>query len=119
MIDQNDTTNAIAADQAARANPLFRKFTLDAPVMLGDSELIAAGTEITVRLPGSGELRGLTLMGLSQLDVIQLATLAPRITTPIIAKGAVMHPADLMQLGGEVMDFLLPKAAKAEASLQA
>ncbi len=119
MIDQNDTTNALAAEQAARANPLLRKFTLDAPVMLGDSILIPAGTEVTVRKPGSGELRGLTLMGLSQLDVIQLATLAPRITMPVIAKGAVMDPADLMQLGGEVMDFLLPKAAKEAASLQA
>ena len=120
MIDQNDTTNAIAADQAARENPLFRGFTLDEDVMLGDSVLIAKGTKIAVRKPGSGELRGLNLMGLSQLDVIMLGTLAPRITTPIIAKGAVMDPADLMQFGGEVMDFLLPKAAKAEAaSLQA
>lgn len=119
MIDQNDTTNAIATDQVARDNPLFRTFTLDAPVMLGDAVLIQAGTTIQVRKPGSGELRGLTLMGLSQLDVIQLATLAPRITTPVIAKGAVMDPADLMQLGGEVMDFLLPKAAKEAASLQA
>lgn len=96
-------------------NPTVREFTLDGHVTSGDTVLIPAGTKITVRKPGSGELRGLTLMALSQLDVTALHTLAPRITNPPIAKGAVMDPADLMQFGGEVMDFLLPKAAKAMA----
>ncbi|WP_309692026.1 phage tail assembly protein [Sphingomonas sp. SORGH_AS_0870] len=99
----------------ATTNPALRTFTLDEAVKSGDTVLIPAGTVITVRKPGSGELRGLTLMALSQLDVTALHTLAPRITTPPIAKGAVMDPADLMQFGGEVMDFLLPKAAKAMA----
>ncbi len=98
--------------------PAIRKFTLDYPVISGTNTLIEAGAEITVRKPGSGELRGLTLMALSQLDVAALETLAPRITTPVIPKGAVMDPADLMQFGGEVMDFLLPKAAKAQAASQ-
>lgn len=106
-------------DQTNEDAPLFRSFTLDAAVTLGGAVLIAAGTDVQVRKPGSGELRGLTLMGLSQLDVGQLEQLAPRITTPTIVKGAVMDPADLMQFGGEVMDFLLPKAAKAAASPQA
>lgn len=93
-----------------------RKFALDYPVTLDGQELIAAGTEITVRKPNSGELRGLTLMGLSQLDIGQLEQLAPRITMPPIVKGAQMDPADLMQFGGEVMDFLLPKGAKSTDS---
>lgn len=99
--------------------PLVRSFTNDEPVMFGGNVLIPAGTEIMVRKPGSGELRGLKLTELIQLDVASLETLAPRITTPIIMKGAILDPADLMQFGGEVMDFLLPKAAKESVSPQA
>lgn len=91
-------------------------FTLDHDVMLGGAVSIAKGTAITVRKPHGGELRGLTLVALSQLDVDSLYTLAPRITTPVIHKNAFMDPADLMQFGSEVMDFLLPTAAKPVAS---
>lgn len=95
----------------------IRRFTLDGNVMVGDQVLIAAGTEITVRKPHSGELRnGITLMALSQLDVNALHELLPRITMPVIHKNATLDPADLMQFGGEVMDFLLPTAAKQAAS---
>jgi hypothetical protein len=93
-------------------SPAQRSFTTEAPIMLGDKELIAKGTRIHVRKPGSGELRGLQLQSLFQLDVLQLESLAPRITTPMIHKGATMDPADLMQFGAEVLDFLLPQAAK-------
>ena len=101
---------------AADAAPMIRRFTLDENVMIGDQVHLPTGTEITVRKPGSGELRGLTLMALSQLDVTALHELAPRITSPVILKNCTMDPADLMQFGGEVMDFLLPKAAKQAAS---
>lgn len=104
------------ADQTT--NAAIRTFTLDEAVTSGGKTLIDAGTEIQVRKPGSGELRGLTLMALSQLDVSALETLAPRITTPVIPKGSTMAPADLMQFGGEVMDFLLPRAAKEKAASQ-
>lgn len=96
--------------------PKVRRFTLDFDVKLGDQVLITAGTEVTVRKPGSSELRGLTLGALSQLDVNALHELAPRITSPVIHKNAMMDPADLMQLGAEVMDFLLPTAVKPAAS---
>lgn len=96
----------------------FRSFTLDADIKVGEQILHPAGTEITVRKPGSGELRGLTLTALIQLDYAALEALAPRITTPILHKPhvAAMDPADIMQFGTEVMDFLLPKSAKAAAS---
>ncbi|HEX8583048.1 MAG TPA: phage tail assembly protein [Allosphingosinicella sp.] len=107
--------------EATPAQPAYRSFTLDHDICVGDRVVQPAGTEIKVRKPGAGELRGLTLMALSQLDYTSLETLAPRITTPTLQKHdvAAMDPADFMQLGGEVMDFLLPKAAKAEASRQA
>jgi hypothetical protein len=100
--------------------PKVRTFKLDFDIRVSDQVAFPAGTEIQVRKPGSGELRGLTLMALSQLDYASLETLAPRITTPVLHKAhvAAMDPADLMQLGGEVMDFLLPTAAKQAASPQ-
>lgn len=97
--------------------PTIRTVTLDFPLARGEETV----KTVQVRKPGSGELRGLTLMALSQLDYAALETLLPRITTPILHKTDVarLDPADLMQLGGEVMDFLLPKAAKEAASPQA
>lgn len=114
MSDQPPTADAANA-------ATFREFTLDFDIKVGNRVAHAAGTTIRVRKPGAGELRGVTLMALSQLDYGALETITPRITTPTLQKHeiAVMDPADLMQLGGEVMDFLLPKAAKAEASQQA
>lgn len=96
------------------AVPILRSVTLDTPLARGD-ETIAV---VQVRKPGAGELRGLTLMALSQLDYAALESLLPRITMPILHKADIarLDPADLMQLGGEVMDFLLPRAAKETAS---
>lgn len=96
------------------ADAVFANVTLDVPIERGETTI----TEVKVRKPNSGELRGLTLMALSQLDYGALEQLLPRITQPILTKAEIgrLDPADLMQLGGEVMDFLLPKAAKAEAS---
>jgi len=88
-------------------------FTLDAPVTVTGTTVIDAGTRITLRRPGSGELRGLHVSALLNGDVSELLTLAPRISTPPIPKGADLDPADLTQLAGEVVDFLLPRAAKA------
>jgi len=89
--------------------------TLDVPLDRPGAEPIAT---VHVRKPNAGELRGLTLMALSQLDYGALETLLPRITMPVLHKADIarLDPADLMQLGGEVMDFLLPKAAKEAVS---
>lgn len=105
----------------ADVTPLFRSFKLDFDIAPGGTIAFPKGTEITVRKPGSGELRGLSLTALLQLEYTALETLAPRITAPVLHKHHVMamDPADTMQFGSEVMDFLLPSAAKAEAYPQA
>ena len=58
------------------------------------------------------------LSALLNLDYGALETLLPRITIPPLTKPevAALDPSDLIQLGSEVMDFLLPKAAKAALS---
>ena len=92
----------------------LRTITLHFPLTIGNDTV----ETIHVRKPASGELRGTTMMALSQLDYAALETLLPRITTPVLTKHdiAKLDPADFMQLGGEVMDFLLPKSAKATDS---
>ncbi|WP_375292454.1 phage tail assembly protein [Sphingomonas melonis] len=103
------------ATAALASSSSLATVTLDVPLSRGDAEPIAT---VTVRKPNSGELRGLTLMALAQLDYTTLETLLPRITMPILHKADIarLDPADLMQLGGEVMDFLLPQKAKAAVS---
>ena len=93
---------------------VVRTVTLDVPLARGEQTIAT----IQIRKPKSGELRGLTLLALHQLDYNALENLLPRITIPPLHKGeiAALDPADLTQLGSEVMDFLLPKAAKPEAS---
>lgn len=105
---------AIAA-AALASTAIVRTVTLDSPLSRGEADSI---TTVQVRKPNAGELRGLTLMALSQLDYGALETLLPRITSPILHKADIarLDLADLMQLGGEVMDFLLPKAAKEAVS---
>lgn len=89
---------------------------LDVPFMRGDAEI----SEVLIRKPKSGELRGLTMQALAQLDYGTLEILLPRITTPMLTKAEIgnLDPADMMQCGGEVMDFLLPKAAKPASPAQ-
>ncbi|KQO07866.1 phage tail assembly protein [Sphingomonas sp. Leaf242] len=92
----------------------LRIVTFDFPLKVGNATI----ESVQVRKPASGELRGTTMMALSQLDYTALETLLPRITTPQLTKHDIgqLDPADFMQLGGEVMDFLLPKSAKDAAS---
>lgn len=105
------------ATETANDGPVYRSFTLDYPIRLNGQVVHAAGTEIKVRKPGSGELRGLQLQSLYQLDVASLELLGPRITSPRLEKPhmAALDPSDMMQFGAEVMDFLLPKAARPDS----
>lgn len=87
--------------------------TLDTPIKRGDTEI----TAITLRKPTSGELRGLSLSELLQMDVTALCKLMPRISSPMLTDNDVssLDPADLVQLGAVAAGFLLPKAAQPEA----
>lgn len=91
--------------------------TLDEPLTRGDQKI----TAIEVRKPNTGALRGLSLVDVLRMDVDALKTVLPRITTPTLTTQDVlnMDPADLLKLGVKVSDFLLSKAEKEEASLDA
>lgn len=87
--------------------------TLDEPIKREGGDI----TSVEVRRPNSGELRGLSLSDLLNTDVDSLIKLLPRITQPTLIEAELkkLNPADLVQLGGAVVNFLAPKAVLAES----
>lgn len=77
--------------------------TLSKPITHGDQTI----TTLTLRKPAAGELRGLKLMDVMQMDVNSLGVLLPRIAQPTITKADVdaMDLADLTEIGVEVVGF--------------
>ena len=93
--------------------PVIKPITLEEPIKRGDTEI----TEIQIRKPKVGELRGVSLSQLMQMDVSELTKIMPRITQPTLTAEEIqnMDPADLIQVAIEVAYFLLPKALKTES----
>jgi hypothetical protein len=90
---------------------------LDTPIKRGSSEI----TSITLRKPSSGELRGVQLVELLNMDVASLIKVIPRISSPALTapEASGMDPADLLAIGSKVAGFLLQKSVKTAASLAA
>lgn len=91
--------------------------TLDTPIIRGKTSI----DSLTLRKPQSGELRGVHLVDLLNLDVASLLKVLPRITSPGITapEAAGMDPADLLACGNKVAHFLLQRSVKTDASLVA
>lgn len=87
--------------------PTPNTITLETPIKRGDQTIGA----ISLRKPNAGELRGLNLTDLLQMDVVALQRVLPRISSPMLTEADVsgMDPADLVQCGATVMGFLLLK----------
>ena len=78
---------------------------LSAPLKIGEAEI----TEVIVRKPGSGELRGVKLQSLMVSDVDELYKVLPRVTIPNLMPHELdkVEPCDLVQLSGALLTFLL------------
>ncbi|MBK1874596.1 phage tail assembly protein [Marinobacter sp. 1-3A] len=70
--------------------------------------------KVTLRKPMAGELRGLSLAEVINLDVDSITKLVPRISNPTLSEQEVrnMDPADLTEFGKEIAGFLLQKRHK-------
>ncbi|KAG0188575.1 hypothetical protein DFQ28_004620 [Apophysomyces sp. BC1034] len=90
--------------------------TLDTPLVRGNQTI----ERVTLHKPKSGELRGVSLSDLVNLDVVALSKVLPRISTPTLTEADVANidPADLVQLGGIFAGFLMPKAVKSKLGYQ-
>lgn len=84
---------------------------LDAPIQRGDESIAS----VVLRRPRAGELRGLNLTQVLQMQVDALLQLLPRITQPTLLKHELeaMNVADLIQLGSEATSFFLTRAQAA------
>lgn len=85
---------------------------LSTPIRRGDTEI----TAITLRKPAAGELRGVSLAALLNIDASAVMQLLPRISNPTLTaqEVSVLDPADLTACGLEIAGFLLPASAKLE-----
>ena len=86
------------------APPIFSDpIPLDAPIQRGEQTI----DSLRLRKPRSGELRGVSLVDLAQLDVMALQRVLPRISQPSITEQEVgnLEPADLLALGAELAGF--------------
>ncbi|MDF3162847.1 phage tail assembly protein [Pseudomonas proteolytica] len=108
-----------ATTEQADGQPLADDNTvvLDTPIRRGVTTI----DSITLRKPSSGELRGVSLVELLQMDVASLIKVVPRISSPTLTAIEVsgMDPADLLALSSKISGFLLQKSAKTDASLVA
>lgn len=80
------------------------KITLSKPIGKGEGKT----KEINLREPKAGELRGIAMIGVYQMDVETFDVLLPRITTPQITKQDItdMSMLDIGKLMGGVLNFL-------------
>lgn len=86
--------------------------TLDEPLTRGEATI----TEIIVRKPNSGALRGVRLAALMEMDVDSAMLVLPRVTAPALTKPELilMNPADMLNLTKELVLFLLPKSVTSD-----
>ncbi|AZV77878.1 phage tail assembly protein [Parasedimentitalea marina] len=79
--------------------------TLVEPVQIDGEDVF----EITLRKPKTGELRGLALTSILQMDVGALTKLLPRITQPPLNESQIadLDPKDFTDLAGKTMLFFI------------
>lgn len=112
-----DNPVAVAADPVAEPvkaeNQNLKTVDLDDPIKRGNSVINA----VDVRKPSAGELRGVSLMDVAQMDVLALRKVLPRITNPSLTDAEIgqLSLADMMQFGVIVSAFLLTKRQKADS----
>ena len=109
MKNNTDTTNATATP-AAPAAPAHgaATVTLECPITRGGTTI----TQLHLRKPKAGALRGINLAELLMLRAESVMVLLPRITEPPLLKHEVenMEPVDLIACATEVVNFLAPQA---------
>ncbi|WP_438767914.1 phage tail assembly protein [Kushneria sp. TE3] len=107
-------TMAQAKEKTTNTAHVSDAIELDTPIVRGEQTI----DSVSVRKPTAGELRGVNLSDVLQLQTDALMKLIPRLSIPSLTdhEARQMDPADLVQLGSEVAGFLVSKRAKGEAA---
>ena len=100
-------------------NPDIETVTLDTPIVRGDTVI----SQITIRKPKAGALRGLSLTDVLKLEFDAIAKLVPRVASPVVLVEhdlADMDLADFTKVATAVVGFFASPAerAKAKANLE-
>lgn len=117
LIDNPEAVTPVIQVQNSKTetpdNPNLKTVDLDEHIKRGNT-LIAS---IDIRKPNAGELRGVSLMDVAQMDVSALRKVLPRITSPSLTDTEIgnLSLADIMQCGVIVAGFLLTKQQKADS----
>lgn len=87
--------------------------TLDVPIQRGEQSIAT----VTLRRPQSGELRGINLFDLLQMNVDALFKLLPRISMPTITEPELraMDVADFTVLAAKVTSFFVKETTPTES----
>ena len=115
MSKDNQTQDLTAATVQ---NPDIETVTLDTPIVRGDTVI----SQITIRKPKAGALRGLSLTDVLKLEFDAIAKLVPRVASPVLVEHdlADMDLADFTKVATAVVGFFASPAerAKAKANLE-
>jgi len=92
----------------ALAAAAMATITLSEPIVRGETSI----TEIAIRKPKSGELRGLSIQDLMTARVSAVLDVLPRISMPPITQQEAdnLEAQDLAACAGAIMDFFLTAA---------
>lgn len=76
---------------------------LTKPLPYGDNKIV----ELSFRRPSAGDLRGLKLSGLAEMDVDLILKLAARTSTTVVTEAQLyeLDPADLIAVATEIVGF--------------
>lgn len=104
---------AVEAAAEKPGNPNLKTVDLDEHIKRGNTVI----ESIDIRKPSAGELRGVSLMDVAQMDVSALRKVLPRITSPSLTDAEIgnLSLSDIMQCGVIVAGFLLTKQQKADS----
>ena len=85
-------------------------YTLEQPIKRDAGDV----TQLTLRKPLAGELRGIKVGDLINGDVSSVLAVLPRIASPFITEqeAAQLDPADLAEVAGRITGFFLTSAQK-------
>ena len=91
--------------------------TLDFPIDRGTSKV----DKITLHKPNAGQLRGVSLRELLDMNTDAIVKVVSRVSEPQITPqeaAGKLDPSDLLQIGAALANFLLPPALKEQAEAE-
>lgn len=96
-----------------------RVIPLIKPIIRGKDDKQKSYSELTMRKPMGGDLRGTRLALLLAMDVDSVFDVVPRITDPMITANdlAIMDPVDIVNISAELSGFLTGTSAESSPPL--